>query len=122
MLLSQGKRPLGFSLMELLAVVTILGVIAAVILPRIAGGVSVAKEKSCYHNVAQLNAAAERWYLDKGTWPAFDAYGSMGADLEYFPEGMPTCPVSGLKYYYHGSTHRIMDHGSTGAKGGGHGG
>jgi len=117
----KSKQSFGFSLLELLAVVTILGIIAAVIIPRITNGTYKAKEKSCYYNVAQLNAAAERWYLEKGTWPAFDAYSTMGADLDYFPEGMPTCPVSGHKYYFHGTTHRVMDHGSTGVKGGGHG-
>ncbi|HJQ79336.1 MAG TPA: prepilin-type N-terminal cleavage/methylation domain-containing protein, partial [Lacipirellulaceae bacterium] len=52
-----------FSLMELLAVVTILGVIAAVIVPRVIGGTDKAKEKTCYHNCAEINIAVERYYL-----------------------------------------------------------
>src|SRR3989304_5494386 len=69
----------GFSLMELLAVVTILGIIAAIIVPRVAVSSDTAKTKVNSHNKATINAAVERWYIEKGTWP-LDKLTDIGAD------------------------------------------
>src|SRR5262245_56878531 len=69
----------GFSLMELLAVVTILGIIAAIIVPRVAVSSDTAKAKVNSHNKATINAAVERWYVEKGTWPA-NNLSDIGAD------------------------------------------
>ena len=60
----------GFSLMELLAVVTILGIIAAIIVPRVAVSSDTAKAKVIAHHKATINSAVERWYVEKGAWPA----------------------------------------------------
>jgi prepilin-type N-terminal cleavage/methylation domain-containing protein len=101
-------RP-AFSLMELLAVVTILGLIATLILPRVISGTDVAKDKSCYHNRAEINITVERYYLHNGAWPATNL-SDIGADLDYFPDGLPTCPVSGEAYRIDGTTHRVIGH------------
>jgi prepilin-type N-terminal cleavage/methylation domain-containing protein len=58
-----GKRT-GFSLMELLAVVTILGIIAAIIVPRVTVSSDTAKAKVNAHNKATINAAVERYYIE----------------------------------------------------------
>jgi prepilin-type N-terminal cleavage/methylation domain-containing protein len=96
----------GFSLMELLAVVTILGIIAAIIVPRVAVSSDTAKAKVNAHNKATINAAVERWYIEKGTWPA-DNMADIAADANYFPEGVPTNPVSGAAYSLNSTTHRV---------------
>ena len=98
-----------FSLMELLAVVTILGIIAAVIVPRVVSGTDVAKEKTCVHNRAEINITVERYYLHNGVWPANDL-SDIGADPNYFPDGMPTCPSSGASYRLDPTTHRVVGH------------
>ena len=54
---SDNKRS-GFSLMELLAVVTILGIIAAIIVPRVAVSSDTAKTKVNSHNKATINSAS----------------------------------------------------------------
>jgi prepilin-type N-terminal cleavage/methylation domain-containing protein len=98
-----------FTFLELLAVVTILGLIAALVLPRVISGSDVAKDKSCYHNRAEINITVERYYLHTGNWPASDL-SDIGADQDYFPDGLPTCPVSGAAYRIDGSTHRVVGH------------
>jgi general secretion pathway protein G len=102
---SNGKRT-GFSLMELLAVVTILGIIAAIIVPRVTVSSDTAKAKVNAHNKATINAAVERYYIETGAWPA-DNLSDIGADTDYFPDGVPTNPVSGTPYTLNSTTHRV---------------
>lgn len=100
-----GKRS-AFSLMELLAVVTILGIIAAIIVPRVTVSSDTAKAKTHAHNKAQINSAVERWYVEKGVWPA-NTLLDIGADTNYFPTGLPTNPVTNAAYSLNAVTHRV---------------
>ena len=95
--------------MELLAVVTILGTIAALVLPRVITTGDVSKQKTCLHNRAEINITVERYYLHTGNWPSSDL-SDIGADGDYFPDGLPTCPVSGEAYRIDGTTHRVIGH------------
>jgi prepilin-type N-terminal cleavage/methylation domain-containing protein len=104
----------GFSLMELLAVVVILGVIAALVLPRVSSNNDMAKEKTCLHNRAEINIAVEQYYIHTGVWPA-NNLSDIGADPDYFPDGVPTCPVSGNAYQLDGTLHRVQGHTGPGA-------
>jgi len=91
------RRSSGFSLLELLAVVTILGIIAIVVIPRISVSASTAKKNADSQNKAEINSAVERWYFEKGTYPETDL-SDIGADATYFPNGLPTNPVNGNSY------------------------
>jgi general secretion pathway protein G len=104
---------LAFSLMELIAVVAILGVVAALIVPRLITGTDLAKEKACFHNRAEINITVERYYMHNDAWPANDL-SNIGADLNYFPDGLPTCPVSGQAYRLDPVTHRVVGHATSG--------
>jgi type II secretory pathway pseudopilin PulG len=92
--------------MELLAVVTILGIIAAIIVPRVAVSSDTAKAKVHSHNKATINAAVERWYVEKGSWPA-NNLSDIGADTSYFPDGLPVNPVDSSAYTLNATTHRV---------------
>jgi prepilin-type N-terminal cleavage/methylation domain-containing protein len=100
------RKRAGFSLMELLAVVTILGIIAAIIVPRVTVSSDTAKTKVNNHNKATINSAVERWYIEKGSWPA-NNLADIGADTNYFPQGIPTNPVDGSAYTLNATTHRV---------------
>ncbi len=97
-----------FSLLELLAVVVILGVIALVVIPRINFSATTAKENSCFQNKAEINAAVERYYFENGSMP-----GKLD-DLDvpaYFPDGIPMCPVTDKKYKLKtDGTYRVKGH------------
>lgn len=95
----------GFSLMELLAVVTILGIIAAIIVPRVSVSSSTAKTKVDSHNRATINSAIERYYIEQGAWPA--SLAALGNDTNYFPEGIPSNPTDNSAYTMNGTTHRV---------------
>ena len=93
----------GFSLLELLAVVTILGVIAAIILYRVIGVTDSAKEKVQLHQISELNTAIEHYYMAHEAWP------STLNDLvpDHLPDGVPTPPTGGT-YGIDGTTHRAV--------------
>lgn len=91
--------------MELLAVVTILGIIAAIIVPRVTTSSDTAKAKVHAHNKGTINAAIERYYIENGSWPSANL-----TELDvaaYFPDGIPTNPVSGAAYTMNTTTHRL---------------
>jgi len=97
----------GFSLMELLAVVTILGIIAAIIIPRVSDSSAAARQQVRNHHAATINAAVERWFIDNNSWPANDL-SDIGADINYFPEGLPINPSEGGAYAIDGTTRRVV--------------
>ena len=91
--------------MELLAVVTILGIIAAIIVPRVSLSSDTAKTKVRDHQKSTINAAVER-YVEKGSWPAPDL-SDIGADADYFPSGIPANPVDNSAYTLNAATHHV---------------
>ena len=105
------RRRQGFSLMELLAVVTILGVIAAIIVPRVATSSETAKQRTCTYNCGHIHSAVERYRSATGVWPSADL-NELDGNLDYFPDGIPVCPVSGAAYTLNvtGDVYRVDGH------------
>lgn len=103
----RANRRRGFSLLELLAVVTILGVIASVVIPRITSSKVAAQAEVNKQNIAEINSAVERWYFENGDWPEDDLT-DIAKDLNYFPEGIPVNPVTGNVYQLDATTHRVI--------------
>lgn len=91
------RRRAGFSLLELLAVVTILGIIAVVVIPRVSVSAEAAKTNAHMQNVAEINGAVERWYFEKGKFPKANL-SDIGADASYFPDGIPKNPLTDKPY------------------------
>jgi prepilin-type N-terminal cleavage/methylation domain-containing protein len=108
----QSQTRAAFSLLELLAVVAILGIIAALVLPRIVLSTDVSKEATCHHSRAEINIAVEQYYLHTGTWPANDL-SDIASNADYFPDGLPACPTSGQPYRLDPATHRVVGHAGT---------
>ena len=96
----------GFSLLELLAVVTILGIIAAMVIPRISTSSDTAIANVHAQNKSEINAAVERYYVDNGSWPSADLNEMVPpTTYDYFPNGLPTNPTGGAAYTI--STHSV---------------
>lgn len=94
-------------MLELLAVVTILGIIAVVIIPRILYSRITAQEHTCFQNRAEINLAIERYNIDNGSLPT-DMSGINNAT--WFPGGIPVCPVSGAAYTLNAGKTRVDGH------------
>lgn len=86
----------GFTLVELLIVVLILGALAAIAVPRIIGGATSAKTNACKTNVDLINSQIELYYANEDAWPS--AIGDVTGDTDYFPDGPPPCPVLDANY------------------------
>ena len=102
-------RVRGFSLVELLIVVLLLGIIAGIIIPRFVVSGDDAKRRGCAQNTARINQVVEKWHFDKGSYPALDM-ADIAADPNYFPAGLPKCPVNGANYTLDAASHRVIKH------------
>lgn len=90
-------KQLGFSLLELMAVVSIVGALAALLLIRLVGSDTTAKVGACHTYRADIEVQAEIWRHNRGSWPASDL-SDIGGNPAYFPEGLPACPVDSSSY------------------------
>lgn len=54
----------GFTLIELLVVIVILGILAVIVIPKFTGSTADAKNAANKTNVATIEAAAERYYVE----------------------------------------------------------
>ena len=106
---NQSAKP-GFSMLELLLVITLIGVIAGFLIERVSVSSEMAKVKTCSHNRSEINSAIERYNLSNGSFPA------TLSDLEtteYFPAGIPTCPLTGSAYSLNSTVNRVDGHTTT---------
>lgn len=101
------RRIKGLTLIELLIVVIILGVLAAIAIPRITTSATTAKENACRANVDSINKAIEMYNLDKGSYPA--EVEVVTTDPCYFPDGPPVC-LFGYDYLWDPSIYRVPFH------------
>jgi prepilin-type N-terminal cleavage/methylation domain-containing protein len=97
-----------FSMVELLAVVAVLGVVAFVMVPRLTSGGAPAKSAACKTHKGDIEVQVELWRHNTGGLPATNL-SNIGVDLNYFPSGLPVCPVDGSAYTID-ATGRIVGH------------
>ena len=106
---SKTKFLTGFTLVETLITIMIIGILSGVVVPRVIHTTKTARYRSCNANVAQIDKQVELWHAHKGTWPAGDLQ-DIKNDPDYFPDGIPVCPVSGFNYWIYEDTYRVGGH------------
>jgi prepilin-type N-terminal cleavage/methylation domain-containing protein len=90
------KRRKGFTLVELMIVVLILGALAAIAIPRIIGGAAAAKGNACATNIDMINSQIELYYANESAYPG--TLPVLTDDKAYFPDGAPSCPVADANF------------------------
>ncbi len=97
----------GFSLVELLVVVLILGALAFVGIPRVAQSSTTSKSNACNTNVQMINRQVELYKAETGDYP--NNWNQFKDETDYFPDGPPECPF-GNNYVMDGSTKHVTGH------------
>jgi len=95
--------------MELMAVIVILAIIAAFVIPRVGSYHTDAKRNACWANQGEIELQAKLWRRNQGSYPLANL-SNIGADTTYFPEGLPTCPVDNTAYTIDTTTGLVSGH------------
>jgi len=100
----------GFTLLEVVMVVVLISILAAIVIPRFLVNTKKAKVQSCEMNRALINKQVESYYFTEATWPTDDLT-DIETNVDYFPDGIPTCPIDTTSYVLVASpVHRVSGH------------
>ena len=95
-------RKSGFTLVEIMIVVAIIGLLATIAIPNFARARTTAQQNSCIKNLSQIDAAKQQWALETHqNAAATPSYGQLDPYLNHgqlpqFSNGIIRCPASGL--------------------------
>ena len=89
------NRKQGFTLVEIMIVVMIIGLLAAIALPGFARARTTAQTNACINNLRQIDSAKDQYAIETGL--ADGAATTMAALLPYL-KATPVCPVAGATY------------------------
>ena len=101
--MKKNKYNQGFTLLEIMLVVAIIGLLAAITIPSIMKARNKSQTTVCINNLRQINSAKAQWALinykrDGDPVDASDMSGSDGID-SYIKGGAPSCPAGGTYNY-----------------------
>jgi len=92
----------GFTLVEILIAVAIIGIIIAIVIPNLRGSSEKSRKIICIANLKQIDTAIDQWVLAENISPGV---GITESDVETMCEnnikgGLPQCPNGGT-YSFH---------------------
>ncbi len=90
----QKNRKAGFTLVEIMIVVAIIGLLAAIAIPNFVRARTTAQTNACINNLRQIDGAKEQWALENN---AADGAAVTTGDIDiYIKGGVPAeCPAGG---------------------------
>jgi len=124
------KNEKGFTLIEILIVMVIIGLLAALVAPRMFGKVGKSKQKAAKAQISLFETALDTYRLDVGKYPTSDmglkALREKPEDVEkwdgpYLPKDIPLDPWGNAYEYRSPGDHGeydILSYGADGSPGG----
>jgi prepilin-type N-terminal cleavage/methylation domain-containing protein len=91
----QVNRKQGFTLVEIMIVVAIIGLLAAAAIPSFVRARENSREKVCVNNLRQLHGAKDLAAIENGLGNGGDVSGLVAF---YLKAGIPVCPVGNVGY------------------------
>jgi prepilin-type N-terminal cleavage/methylation domain-containing protein len=110
----QNAKKAGFTLVEIMIVVAIIGLLAAIAIPNFVRARATSQKNACINNLRQIDGAKQQWALEThqlstaspvstdiqpylgrgtgGTWPACPANGTYAVNVVNVA---PTCTIAG---------------------------
>ena len=126
-LMKHHAKQSGFTMMELVVVISILAILAGALIPRVANRMASARDARRLADIHAVRDAIDQFYLDHGRWPTHEqnaAYGGwdVSQDKNFIPElvekgylaDVPHDPVDDDTYHYR---YYVFDKGAYGCKG-----
>ncbi len=94
------NRKSGFTLVEIMIVVAIIGLLAAIAIPNFVKARTTAQKNSCINNLRQIDGAKEQWALE-ARLSETTAITDGDANVNSFIKGQqtPVCPANGAYTY-----------------------
>jgi prepilin-type N-terminal cleavage/methylation domain-containing protein len=98
MKINTSKNKAGFTLVEIMIVVAIIGLLAAIAIPNFVKARTTAQKNACINNLRQIDGAKEQWALETKQAPG--AAANQAAINGYIKgNATPICPANGSYTY-----------------------